>query len=175
MSFWQRWFGSGAKPQTLFGSGPTRPDPSQPAAARPFTPIPFRRVIICAGPSRAKTQVAEECRRSFRDVDILVCSNATDIEQQLCRYQKISPMLQYFFGEHPTGSMAAQAWSPRFMKALAAQRGTLEHKPNVTMKINKDTGGVFLVCAWDPSTQVRPADVLTFTMAVETAFAQAGW
>jgi hypothetical protein len=48
-------------------------------------------------------------------------------------------------------------------------------KPEIKTNINKDTGSVFLVCPWNPSSVVEPADVVKFACAIEEAFRQEEW
>ncbi len=136
-------------------------------------------VIICAGPDDDRTSCAKSIRKTFPG-DVLTCSTASDVRQQLRRYENqtgITVMLQYYLGRHQMGSKAAQAWHPQFMDALEAEckaKG-LRSTPEIKTNVNKDSGDVFLICAWDRTKPVQPSVVADVTLALESSFARVGW
>jgi hypothetical protein len=138
----------------------------------------MQKVIICAGPGSSRIECAEELRYSMPQVDVLLCSTAADIEQQLCK--KVLPtfpmvMLQFYLGQHPGGSRGAQDWHSGFMDALDVELASrnLLRKPNIKTKVNQDTGSVFFICSWRFG--VQPADVVKCALAFEASFARKGW
>jgi hypothetical protein len=111
------------------------------------------------------------------NVDVLSCSTAADIEQQLRQYEgsSIMAMLQFYLGEHPGGSTGVQRWHSGFMDALDVELASrkLLTKPDIKTKVNQDTGSVFFICPW--SSEVQPADVVKCALAIEASFSQKGW
>ena len=138
----------------------------------------MQRVIICAGPGSSRIESANQMRSRMPNIDVLLCSTAADIEQQLHQYEgrtSIMAMLQFFLGQHPGGSSGAQNWHSGFMDALERELASrkLRTKPDINTNINAATGSVFFVCAW--SSEVEPADVVKCALAIETGFAQKPW
>jgi hypothetical protein len=51
------------------------------------------KVIICVGPGDSKYETAEKTKRSISGADVLVCSDAKDIQQKLRRYENYGGLL----------------------------------------------------------------------------------
>jgi hypothetical protein len=139
----------------------------------------MQKVIICAGPGGSRTESAGEMKSKMPSVDVLDCPSSTDIKQKLRNYEgrtSIIVMLQYYFGQHPRGSRGAQDWHPTFMDAFEMEfksRNIRTSPADIKTNVNADTGSIFLVCPW--SSEVEPADVVSFVQAIEVSFARKGW
>jgi len=136
----------------------------------------MQKVIICAGPGSSKHEAARSIGRQT-GVDVLTCTDSADIQRNLVRYsgKPATFMLQYYMGNHPSGSRGAVAWHPGFMDALDDEldRSALTSSPNIKTEVNQDTGSVFLVCPW--SGEVDPDDVVRFARAVEASLTRSTW